>query len=120
MTDEARRKAWDKWTATHNRENYGRCDAFRAGYAAAQEEAQKERDKVVWILESDIGGTPIYWRKLHRPVGGSSWTSEATEAVHFADERSANIVAHVCGLKDRWKVVEHMFCAALKSAGEAK
>jgi len=26
---------WDKWAPLHNRDNYGRFDAFRAGYLSA-------------------------------------------------------------------------------------
>lgn len=44
--------------------------------------------KTAWLLESRLGGGIIY---LGHFADCRCWTPDAIEAVHFADERSANL-----------------------------
>lgn len=66
MTDEEIQKAacdrvdeYHKWASTHNRENYGRYDAFQAGaswaYERGLEDAAKVLEKSLEIYESEFG-----------------------------------------------------------------
>ena len=46
---------WEKWCDTHDRDNYGRFDAFKAGYQIALEtltEEMKKEELESRILES--------------------------------------------------------------------
>lgn len=52
MTEaEIRLAAWDRWERTHNRDNYGRADAFKAGYEARDAEVRKLREALEEVWE---------------------------------------------------------------------
>ena len=64
--------------------------------------------KSVWLLEHSFEkGGPVYWGHF---ADCRSWTADANEAVHFADERSAQAVArYLKGDGFVWDAREHGF-----------